>query len=239
MGIVFCVIGRIIKNERSFINMKLETTSPNKSERTRRMILEAAYNLFLDQGYHATSMRQIAKKSGLALGGIYNHFDSKEDIFSAIIAERHPLITIVPLLASIEGDTVDEFTQNAAQLLIDNLGTQPDFLNLMLIEIVEFKAKHAPRLFEKLFPKIVEIGSRFKGFDDQVRSIPTELLMRAFLGMFFSYYITQVILAGLMPADMQDDALNSFVDIFLNGIKAKPEMQGQESSNRELKPQGQ
>jgi len=85
------------------MNMPSKTTPFNKSERTRRTILEAAYSLILDQGYHATSMRQIAKKSRLALGGIYNHFGSKEEIFSAIIAEKHPLNTIVPLLASIEG----------------------------------------------------------------------------------------------------------------------------------------
>jgi AcrR family transcriptional regulator len=218
--------------------MAIDTTSLNKSERTRRAILEAAYSLILNQGYHATSMRQIAKESGLALGGIYNHFGSKEEIFSAIIAEKHPLNTIVPLLASIEGDTVDEFIHNAAHTLIDHLGNQPDFLNLMLIEIVEFKAKHVPLLFETLFPRIVEIGSRFRGFDNQVRPIPIELLMRAFLGMFFSYYITQVILAGLMPAGMQDDALDSFVDIFLNGIKPRDEMSRQGLPNSELNTQG-
>jgi AcrR family transcriptional regulator len=218
--------------------MAFETTSLNKSERTRRTILEAAYSLILNQGYHATSMRQIARESGLALGGIYNHFGSKEEIFSAIIAEKHPLNTIVPLLASIEGDSVDEFIHNAAHTLIDHLGNQPDFLNLMLIEIVEFKAKHVPLLFETLFPRIVEIGSRFRGFDDQVRPIPIELLMRAFLGMFFSYYITQVMLAGLMPAGMQDDALDSFVDIFLNGIKPRDEMSRQGLPNSELNTQG-
>lgn len=212
--------------------------SPSKSERTRRAILEAAYPLILEQGYHATSMRQIARKSKLALGGIYNHFGSKEEIFSAIIAEKHPLNTIVPLLASIEGDTVDKFIHNAAHTLVDNLGSQPDFLNLMLIEIVEFKAKHVPLLFETLFPKIVEIGSRFRGFDDQVRPIPMELLMRAFLGMFFSYYITQVLLAGLMPAGMQDNGLDSFVDIFLNGIKPNNEILRQGLSNGELNTQG-
>jgi AcrR family transcriptional regulator len=169
-------------------------------------------------------MRQIARKSGLALGGIYNHFGSKDDIFAAIIADRHPYHQIIPSLASAEGDTVDEFVSHAAHLLVESLGDNPDFLNIMLIEIVEFKAKHVPDLFEALFPQILQIGMRMNRFEGQLRPIRVELLMRAFLGMFFSYYITQIMLAGLMPAEGQKDALNSFVDIFLNGIRIKQEI---------------
>jgi hypothetical protein len=63
-------------------------------------------------------------------------------------------------------------------------------------------------------------------------------MMRAFLGMFFSYYITQIMLAGLMPAGMQKDALNSFVDIFLNGIKPRKDIIRQGLPNGELNTQG-
>ena len=48
-----------------------------KGETTRLAIEDAAVNLFMEHGYHATSMRQIAERAGLALGGIYNHFSSK------------------------------------------------------------------------------------------------------------------------------------------------------------------
>jgi AcrR family transcriptional regulator len=199
--------------------MSIETTSLSKSERTRRAILEAAYSLFLDQGYHATSMRQIASKAGLALGGIYNHFGSKEEIFTAIFTEKHPYHQIVPLIAASEGETVEDFTHNAAHALVDALGHHPDLLNLMLIEIVEFKGKHVPKLFDSIFPKIMEIGTRFNRFNGQVRPIPIPLLMRAFLGMFFSYYITEIMLAGLMPSGTQEESLDTFADIFLNGVK--------------------
>ena len=41
-----------------------------KGEVTRLAVEDAAMGLFLEQGYHATSMRQIAERAGLALGGI-------------------------------------------------------------------------------------------------------------------------------------------------------------------------
>jgi AcrR family transcriptional regulator len=190
----------------------------SKKERTRQAILDATYSLIIEQGYAATSMRQIAERSGLALGGNYNHFPSKDDVFSTIILERHPFFQIFPLLNSVEADTIDEFVRRAAKLLTDELGHHPDFLNLMLTEIVEFKGQHIPAVFAKVFPMILPLAQRIAGLPGTTRPIPPPVLMRAFLGMFFSYYITGVLLGPSMPPEMQDHALDYFVEIFLHGI---------------------
>jgi len=66
----------------------LETTSeaaPAKAPRVEA-ILTGAAAAFSDNGFAATTMRQIAQLSGSSLGGIYHHFDSKEAILRAIIA---------------------------------------------------------------------------------------------------------------------------------------------------------
>lgn len=190
----------------------------SKRERTRQAILDATYSLIIEQGYAATSMRQIAERAGLALGGIYNHFPSKEDVFSTIILERHPFFQIFPLLNSVEAESIEEFVRRAARMLIDELGHRPDFLNLMLTEIVEFKGQHVPQVFAKIFPTVLPLGQRLASLPGSVRPIPGPVLVRAFLGMFFSYYITGVLLGPAMPKEMQDDALNHFVEIFLHGI---------------------
>lgn len=190
----------------------------SKKERTRQAILDAAYGLIIEQGYAATSMRQIAERAGLALGGIYNHFASKGDVFSVIILERHPFFQIFPLLDSVEAASIEEFVRKAARLLVDELGHHPDFLNLMLTEIVEFKGQHVPDVFAKIFPMLLPLGQRVGSLPGAVRPIPGHVLVRAFLGMFFSYYITGVLLGPSMPKEMQDDALNHFVEVFLHGI---------------------
>jgi AcrR family transcriptional regulator len=100
----------------------MEAPILTKGERTNRAILEAAYGLFIEQGYAATSMRQIAEKSGLALGGIYNHFASKERVFAAIVEERHPFFQIVPT-----GDRLED-TCGRAHTLVEELGHYPEFL---------------------------------------------------------------------------------------------------------------
>jgi AcrR family transcriptional regulator len=192
-----------------------------KGERTRQVILDSAYDLIIEQGYAATSMRQIADKADLALGSIYNHFSSKEDVFSEIVQERHPFFEIVPVLNSVPGETVEEFVRNAARTLIEQLGHHPDFLNLMLTEIVEFKGRHVPLLFDKFVPMVMPLASRAAGMRGETRKIPPFILARAFLGMFISYYITEILMGPIMPAELQVNALDHFVDIFLHGILSK------------------
>jgi len=189
-----------------------------KGERTSQMIVDAAYSLITEQGYAATSMRQIAKKAGLALGSIYNHFSSKEEVFIAIIEERHPIFRIIPLLSWAEGETADVFARNAAHVLIEELGHHPEFLNILLIEIVEFKGSHVPIIFEKMFPMIQQLTQRLSSFEGNMREIPEYVLVRSFLGMIFSYFITELLLSNTLFVDTQENALDHFVDIFLHGI---------------------
>ncbi|MEH7746782.1 TetR/AcrR family transcriptional regulator [Neobacillus drentensis] len=51
-----------------------------KGERTKQMIIEKASGLLNTQGYLATSITDIMKKTGLEKGGIYNHFNSKQEL---------------------------------------------------------------------------------------------------------------------------------------------------------------
>lgn len=202
------------------MHMVTESALPTRSDRTRRAILDAAYALVVAQGFHATSMRQVAESSGMALGSIYNHFPSKEEIFIAILVERHPFHQIVPILDGVTGDSIGAYVRSAAQALIAELGDHPDFLNLMLVEVVEFKGCHQKLLVEMLLPKLLRISEKFLQFQDEIRPIPAPSYIRAFLGLFFSFYITQRLLTGLTPFADQTTALETFVDIFLNGVRA-------------------
>jgi len=203
----------------------------SRTDRTRRAILEAAYTLFISQGYAATSMRQVAERAGLALGSIYNHFASKEDIFSSVLIDRHPYHQILPHLTEARGNTMDEFVRDAASRLVDELEKRPEFLNLMLIELVEFKGKHAPLLFEKIFPDIQILIGRMAVFQDDLRPIPLPMMIRAFIGMFFSYFLTGLLLKDLMPPAMQENSLETFVNIFLNGIKQPSQAENELSTH--------
>jgi AcrR family transcriptional regulator len=55
-----------------------------KKAELRAAILKAAMQLFTEKGYANTKIGEIAKRSGMAQGNVYNYFDSKFDIFITI-----------------------------------------------------------------------------------------------------------------------------------------------------------
>src|SRR5260221_14743523 len=58
-----------------------------RSERSRRQVLDSALGLFSHQGYRATTMREIADRAGASTGNVYHHFPDKEAIFKTLLKE--------------------------------------------------------------------------------------------------------------------------------------------------------
>src|ERR1700730_3001514 len=58
-----------------------------RQDNRRAQLLDAAARLFRERGFHATSMRDIAKAVGMLSGSIYYHFDSKEEMLLAVYQE--------------------------------------------------------------------------------------------------------------------------------------------------------
>ncbi|HEY1750746.1 MAG TPA: TetR/AcrR family transcriptional regulator [Caulobacteraceae bacterium] len=69
--------------------MALETTPSEKarSEARRRAILDVARDTFLERGYAAASMSEIATRLGGSKGTLYNYYRSKEELFAAFMTE--------------------------------------------------------------------------------------------------------------------------------------------------------
>jgi AcrR family transcriptional regulator len=63
-------------------------TRAEQQERTREEILAAADRLFVEEGFHATSVDQIANAAGYTKGAVYSNFAAKEDLFFAIYERR-------------------------------------------------------------------------------------------------------------------------------------------------------
>lgn len=193
-----------------------------KSARTRADIIKTAHDLFIQNGYHGTSMRQIANQAHLALGGIYNHFASKEDIFREVVLAYHPYHEIFPILASAQHDNIEDLLRHTIGLMDEVLDSRPELLHLMFIEMVELQSKHIPDLLEKIFPIVGQILQRFMETGDNLRPIPLPMLMRTFVGTFLGYFITKNVLGEHVPAEFRKNAREYFIDIYLHGI-LKPE----------------
>jgi len=193
--------------------------SQKRGEQTRQAIIQAAHDLFVQQGYHGTSMRQIARNAGTALGGLYNHFASKEEVFQAVFLEYHPYREVIPAILAAPAETIEQFAQDTIRRMLKAIHGQPEFLNLMFIEVVEFKNIHTQQLFITLMPQLTQILQNvIKLNGDRLRPIPAPMLLRVYFGQFFGYFLTEIILAAQAPAEFREGAVDYFVDIFLHGV---------------------
>jgi AcrR family transcriptional regulator len=189
---------------------------------TKEAILNAAYDLFLENGFHGTSMRQIANRAGLAVAGIYNHFPSKEAVYAAVIEARHPFNTAFPELANAAGETVEEYLRDAARRLVEKLGSEQKFLRLMFIEVVEFNNRHIAAVIERQLPGLLIFVENVYHRRGALRALPPIVFLRSFLGFFFSYFLSEVIIVRAVPGNYPAGAFDDFIDIYLHGVLNSP-----------------
>ncbi|MBU3707122.1 MAG: TetR/AcrR family transcriptional regulator [Mycobacterium sp.] len=54
----------------------------------REQLIEAASDIFVDRGYHAAGMDEIAEQAGVSKPVLYQHFSSKLDLYLAVLAQH-------------------------------------------------------------------------------------------------------------------------------------------------------
>ena len=66
----------------------VRTRRDEQRARTRHELLEAAQVVFARQGYHATSVDDVAEAAGFTKGAVYSNFRSKEELFLELLDRR-------------------------------------------------------------------------------------------------------------------------------------------------------
>ena len=59
-----------------------------RKARTREELVEAAYRVFTQRGFHGASLDLVAAEAGYTKGAVYSNFASKEDLFFAVYERR-------------------------------------------------------------------------------------------------------------------------------------------------------
>lgn len=94
-------------------------TSERGGPQTRARIMEVASRLFLDRGYDAVTVAEIAREAGVSSVTVFNHFPRKEDLFldrgddavellRSAVRERSPGVGVLASLREMSVGLVDE-----------------------------------------------------------------------------------------------------------------------------------
>jgi AcrR family transcriptional regulator len=189
----------------------------SKGEQTRRDLIDVACDMFLLNGFHATTTRKITEELDLVPGALYNHFPGKAELFEAVLNTYHPWLRIPDAIRDATGDSVEEFIRNATDNLLKEWDKKPELVRLHLVEVLEFNGQHIPALFEKTFTQIPEIIKQIQKENHQLDEINEPLLYRAILGLFFGYLMSD---KAFVNTENQfiEGGFDYFADIYLSGL---------------------
>ena len=62
-----------------------------RRRRTRDRLLDAAYEVFAEQGVHASTVEEVCERAGFTRGAFYSNFTTKEELFAALMERQHSL----------------------------------------------------------------------------------------------------------------------------------------------------
>ena len=196
---------------------RVEHTTP-KGHRTQQVILEMARELFLAQGFHGTTMRQVAAAASVTLGAVYNHFSSKDELFKRVFAEYSPFRIIAPALASAQGETTEELLRDAALRMSRMLSEHNADLRLVFIELVEFGGRNIPPVIDRNGQVVLDFHARLQQAPGALRPMSPLLMMRCFMGLMSSWFMTEALFVGeQVPEALAELKIEDAVDIFLHG----------------------
>jgi AcrR family transcriptional regulator len=198
--------------------------SPQKPNptRSRQQIISASHRLFLTQGFHGTTMRQIAAESGMALGSLYNHFKDKDDLFKAVFEAYNPYPLLLLALENSQGKDAEDLARVAARRLVTALKDRPDLIKLVFIDVVEFQGKHLNEAYPQVAPGMERFAERLRRDPTSIRPLSTDGLLRAFFGLFYTFHMTEMLLGKPADPQAQSQALTELTEIYLRGILNQP-----------------
>ncbi|MEV4833189.1 TetR/AcrR family transcriptional regulator [Nonomuraea sp. NPDC049486] len=197
-----------------------------RTARKRRAILDAATEVFLQNGYLGASMDEVAAKAAVSKQTVYKQFADKKHLFTEII-----LGTTAQLMDGFRQVATDldratdarQALHDLARALLANL-TQPDVLRLRRLVIAE--ADRFPDIsgawFEHGFHQsLVMLGETLRRLEDRglLRNLPDQTLAAyQFAGLVMYKPMNQVMFAGT-PAGPAAEELESIagqaVEVFL------------------------
>lgn len=112
------------------MSISIASRRQKHKEELRRVILDAAREIFVDQGYEGFSMRRLAEKIEYSPGSIYLHFKNKEELFEVLVEESFArlLVTLSQLRNRRHWpDPVDELRHGMQAYIEFGLKNQGDY----------------------------------------------------------------------------------------------------------------
>jgi AcrR family transcriptional regulator len=207
----------------------------------RRQLIAVAEQVFLEKGYHQSTMDDIARRAGMSKKTIYVVFPGKAALFDALLAER-----LAPLAAPIPDDgrplalVLEEFLHAAARVALSSR-------QLALTRLLVAESPQSPEVVEALRAQSVCNGHG--PLDQWLETQAARGTLRLAdpheaAAMLFGMSIGQLVLTQLVKADPPPSEaavaqrIALAVRVFLAAFAAHPQGAGADQLQRQLRISG-
>jgi TetR/AcrR family transcriptional regulator, cholesterol catabolism regulator len=185
----------------------------------KEQIYSTARSLFSERGYHATTVRDIARELNMQGGSLYAHIESKEDVLWEIVnrAAEQFLGAVEPIVGSSRtpAEKLREMVRAHVLVVADNLADATIFLHEWKFLGEERRETIAARRdrYEHLYRRVVEEGIKSGAF------APTDPKMAALMVLSTVNWLPQWYRASgpLSPAEVAD----RFSELILRGLEPR------------------
>lgn len=186
-------------------------------------IFSAALKTIKEKGFHKARMSDIAKRAGISYGLVYHYFESKEDLFDAILNRWWQ--GLFGLLSRVRenSEPIKEKLAGIIRYFLDTYQKNPELVNIFITEISRSTTNLTPVRLEnfKAFMSSTEKIMQ-EGQDQEVlrTDFKARYLTYIFLGALENFVSTMVLADQHIIGNPQKQRIaESILEVFLNGAK--------------------
>lgn len=161
-------------------------------EKSKAHILEVAMEMFATQGYHSTSINAIAQKAGIAVGLIYNYYESKDALMQAIM--EHAMVEYNERMTEVtksayESHDLEAMLENGYEGMRHELKTWLLFIRAMTeVKGIDFSNLAGDLFFERL-EEVAVYHFKEQGIDGAEEK--ADMISELVYGVILDYVISQ------------------------------------------------
>jgi AcrR family transcriptional regulator len=193
-------------------------------EERRRLIIESAARLFSQHGFGGTTTREIARAVGVSEATVFKHFDTKEQLYAAIIeakAQTQQVLGVIGPLAEAHDDV--GLLRTLATELIERTQSDPTLMRLLFFSALEGHAL-ADLFFRRRVLTLDVFLGRYIGERIAAGAFrPADPLQMAwnFIGMVTFYVLLHELFGQKPPPHLTRAlAVEEMVATFLGGVRS-------------------
>lgn len=185
----------------------------HQKQETRRLLLDTAYELFLEKGYDKTTIKELAERAGVAQGTIFKHFQDKTALIVAAMDTDMRAVEEACFESIPDTDLKSQLVYITRQFY-GFYKPKPALGNILIRQALLFKGESAEfteGIVKRILGRVSELIRAAVDRGELRKDVKIENAASAFWA-FYMYGL----LSGLGKEDFQLDAMVAIVENMLN-----------------------